>query len=71
MDCQNHKSLGDFNAVQLYLHFEHKMVLLKLSEGRCSIVIMVIKLKYTVNGVEITHRTVLQESVTLLSGFYE
>ena len=45
MDCQNHQFLGDFNALQLYLHFEHKMVLLKLSEGHCSIVIMVIKLK--------------------------
>ena len=37
--------LGDFNAVQLYLHLKHKMVLLKLSEGHCSIVIMVNKLK--------------------------
>ena len=45
MDCQNRQFLGDFNAVQLYLHFEHKMVLLKLSEGHCSIVIMVNKLK--------------------------
>ena len=45
MDCQNHQFLGVFNAVQLYLHFEHKMVLLKLSEGHCSIVIMVNKLK--------------------------
>ena len=45
MDCQNHQFLDDFNAVQLYLHFEHKMVLLKLSEGHCSIVIMVNKLK--------------------------
>ena len=45
MDCQNHQFLGDFNAVQLYLHFEHKMVLLKLSEGHCSIVIVVNKLK--------------------------
>ena len=40
MDCQNHQFLGVFNAVQLYLHFDDKMVLLKLSEGHCSIVIM-------------------------------
>ena len=33
MDCQNHQFLDDFNAVQLYLHFEHKMVLLKVSRG--------------------------------------
>ena len=45
MDCQNHQFLGDFNAVQLFLHFEHKKVLLELSEGHCSIVIMVNKLK--------------------------
>ena len=45
MDGQNHQFLGDFNAVQLYLHLKHKMVLLKLSEGHCSIVIMVNKLK--------------------------
>ena len=45
MDFQNHQFLGDFNAGQLYLHFEHKMVLLKLSEGHCSMVIMVNKLK--------------------------
>ena len=45
MDCQNHQFLDDFNAVQIYLHFEHIMVLLKLSEGHCSIVIMVNKLK--------------------------
>ena len=45
MDCQNHQFLGDFNAVQFFLHFEHKKVLLELSEGHCSIVIMVNKLK--------------------------
>ena len=45
MDCQNHKILGDFNAVELFLRFEHKKVLLELSEGHCSIVIMVNKLK--------------------------
>ena len=45
MDCQNHQFLGDFNAVQLFIHFEHKNVLLELSEGHCSIVIMVNKLK--------------------------
>ena len=70
MDCQNHQFFGDFNAVQLYLHFEHKMVLLKLSEGHCSIVIMVNILKLYCYCIEITHRSVLQESVTLLSGFY-
>ena len=45
MDCQNHQFFSDFNAVQLYLHFDDKMVLLKLSEGHCSIVIMGNKLK--------------------------
>ena len=70
MDCQNHQFLGDFNAVQLFLHFEHKKVLLELSGGHCSIVTMVNNLKYTATGIEITNRSVLQESVTLLSGFY-
>ena len=37
MDCKNHQFLGDFNAVQPFLHFEHKKVLLELSEGHCSI----------------------------------
>ena len=64
MDCQNHQFLGDFNAVQPYLHFEHTMV---LSEGHCSIVIMVNKLKLYCYWY---YRSVLQESITLLSGFY-
>ena len=57
-------------STAFFLHFEHKKVLLELSEGQCSIVIMVNKLKYTATGIEKTHRSVLQESVTLLSGFY-
>ena len=36
--------LGDFIAVQLYLHREHKKVLPKLSEGHTSVVIIVNKL---------------------------
>ena len=45
MDCQNQQFLGDFNAVQHFLHFEHKKVLLELSGGHCSIAIMVNKSK--------------------------
>ena len=53
LDRQNLKKNGlskslifmQFNAVQLFLHFDHKKVLLELSEGHCSIVIMVNKLK--------------------------
>ena len=71
MDCQNHQFLGDFNAVQLYLHFEHKMVLLILSEGHCSIVIMVNKLKlycywYRNNQTEVFCKKVLHSLVAFM-----
>ena len=67
MDCQNHQFLGDFNAVQLFLHFEHKTVLLKLSEEHCSIVIMVNKLKlYCYSPTEVFCKKVLHSLVAFI-----
>ena len=50
MDCQNHQFLDDFNAVQLFLHFEQKKVLLELSEGHCSIVITEFQIFFKISG---------------------
>ena len=71
MDCQNHQFFGDFNAVQLCLHFDDKMVLLKLSDRHCSIVIMGNKLKlycywYRNNPQKFFAKTLLHSIVAIM-----
>ena len=61
MECQNLQLSGDFMTVQLYLLFELKYVLPKLSEGPWSLVILLINENYTASGKEISYICVFQK----------